>query len=239
MTLLRTEHLTKTYASGLFRRNRTPALRDVSISIGPGETVGIYGKSGSGKTTLASLVTGILPATGGRIYWEDRPVAAPYRGALRRAIQMVDQHPEEAFDPRWSLEKSLMEPYRVHRLPFDRDRFRDLLAQVGLYEEHLHRDLGSLSGGELQRAALARALSMEPLLLLLDEPTSMLDAISQAQILQILKDYQANHGTAYLLITHDLAVMRHMCTHCYFLADGCVTGEEEVHGKSESDPPRR
>ena len=237
MTLLRTEHLTKTYASGLFRRNRTPALQDVSITIGPGETVGIYGKSGGGKTTLAGLVAGILPATGGRIYWEDQPVSAPYRGALRRAIQMVDQHPEEAFDPRWSLEKSLLEPYRVHHMPFDRDRFRDLLAQVGLYEEHLHRDLGSLSGGELQRAALARALSMEPRLLLLDEPTSMLDAISQAQILQILKEYQARHGTAYLLITHDLAVMRHMCSRCYFLADGRITGEEEVHGKTESDPP--
>ena len=79
-------------------------------------------------------------------------------------------------------------------------------------------------------------LAQETAIMLLDEPTSMLDAISQAQILQILKDYQANNGTAYLLITHDLAVMRHMCTHCYFLADGCVTGEEEVHGKSESDP---
>lgn len=200
---------------------------DASITIRAGETVGVFGKSGSGKTTLANLIAGALPATSGRIFWRDAPAAYPYRGALRRAIQMVYQHPEEAFDPCWSLQESLLEPYRVHRLPFSREKFAALLGQVGLYEEHLSRDLGALSGGELQRAALARAMSMSPQLMLLDEPTSMLDSISQAQVLQILKEYQREHQTAYLLITHDLQVMRYMCDRCYFLADGCIQREED------------
>ena len=128
-----------------------------------------------------------------------------------------------------------MEPYRIHRLDFSEEKFTALLEQVGLYKEHLSRDLSSLSGGELQRAALARVMSMSPRLILLDEPTSMLDSISQAQILQILKTYQKQHRTAYLLITHDLQVMRHMCGRCYFLENGCIQGEEE-YAHVEKEP---
>lgn len=210
-------------------------MKNASLTIREGETVGIFGKSGSGKTTLANLIAGVIPPSSGQISWNGKPAAYPYRGALRRAVQMVYQHPEEAFDPCWSLEQSLMEPYRIHRLSFSEEKFTALLKQVGLYKEHLLRDLFSLSGGELQRAALARVMSMSPQLILLDEPTSMLDSISQAQILQILKEYQKQHRTAYLLITHDLQVMRYMCDRCYFLENGCIQGEE-VYAHVEKEP---
>ena len=232
---LKADNLSKTYSSGFLSGKKVSALQNASITIRDGETVGIFGKSGSGKTTLANLIAGAIPASSGRIFWDDKPVVYPYRGTLRRAIQMVYQHPEEAFDPCWSLERSLMEPYRIHRLDFSEEKFTALLEQVGLYKEHLSRDLSSLSGGELQRAALARAMSMSPKLIRLDEPTSMLDSISQAQILQILKTYQKQHRTAYLLITHDLQVMRHMCDRCYFLENGCIQGEEE-YAHVEKEP---
>ena len=141
---------------------------------------------------------------------------------------MVYQHPEEAFDPLWTLRKSLLEPYRVHKIPFREEAFAAQLAQVGLYEEHLSRRPDALSGGELQRAALARVMIMGPELMILDEPVSMLDAVSQAQVLQILRDYQRQHQTAYLFITHNKDVMRYMCSRCYFLENGIIVKEEEV-----------
>ena len=237
MTLLRTEHLTKIYISGLFRRHRTPALRDASISIGPGETVGIYGKSGSGKDYPGQSGDGDPPGHRRANLLGEPTLDGPLPG------RPAPNHPDGGSASRGGL-----------RPPVEPGKEPD-----GALPGPPHTLLpGALpgsagSGGPLRGASPpgpglpewrrtaaggpGPALSMEPRLLLLDEPTSMLDAISQAQILQILKDYQASHGTAYLLITHDLAVMRHMCTRCYFLADGCVTGEEEVHGKTESDPP--
>lgn len=224
--LMETHKLTKIYSSGMIRRTKTHALSDAEIRIRQGETVGIFGKSGSGKTTLANLIAGVFPATSGSILWKGEAVRFPFRGSLRRGIQMVDQHPEQAFDPSWSLKKSILEPYRIYKMPCTKEEIDALLAQVGLYEEHLSRGLASLSGGELQRAALARTMAIRPELIILDEPTSMLDSISQAQILQILKDYQRQHGTAYLFISHDLDVMRYLCGRCYFLEKGRVAGEE-------------
>lgn len=227
--LLETRNLGKIYYFGLFVKTRTYALSEVDIHIDSGETVGIFGKSGSGKTTLSNLIAGVLPATSGQIFWKGEPVSCPYRGGLRRSVQMVYQHPEEVFDPSWDLMRSLLEPCRIHRLPCTGETLRELMDQVGLYEEHLGRSLGELSGGELQRAALIRIMLMQPELILLDEPTSMLDAISQAQILQILREYQERCGCAYLLISHDMAVIRHMCGRCYFLENGKVA-RQEVYG---------
>ncbi len=220
--LLEASKLTKRYSAGGF------TLHETDLHLDAGETVGIFGKSGSGKTTLANLLAGILPVNSGTLRWNGEIVRYPFRGELRRTVQMVYQHPEEAFDPLWSLRQSLLEPYRIHKVPFDEAEFVQRLAQVGLYEEHLSRRPGALSGGELQRAALARVMSMAPKLLILDEPVSMLDAVSRAQVLQILRDYQRQHRTAYLFITHDPAVMRCLCSRCYFLENGSVVKEEKV-----------
>ena len=210
---LKADNLSKTYSSGFLSGKKVAALQNASITIREGETVGIFGKSGSGKTTLANLIAGgdsrvIRPDFLGRqagCIPLSRPTPAGYSDGISASGGGID--------PCWSLERSLMEPYRIHRLDFSEEKFTALLEQVGLYKEHLSRDLSSLSGGELQRAALARVMSMSPQLILLDEPTSMLDSISQAQILQILKTYQKQHRTAYLLITHD-------CKSCAI----CVTG---------------
>lgn len=225
--MLTAKNLSKTYASGIFSRARVAALRGADIHIGAAETVGLFGKSGSGKTTLANILAGVFPPTSGEVLWDGAPVRFPYRGQLRRQIQVLYQHPENAFDPSWTLRKSILEPFRVHRIPYTEESLEKLLLRVGLYREHLSRGLHSLSGGELQRAALARTLAMQPRLILLDEPTSMLDSISQAQILHILKEYQRDCGASYLLISHDPDVIRHMCRRCYCLEDGRITKEEK------------
>lgn len=224
--MLTVHDLSKTFSSGMVARRRTEALRGVNLHIEAGESVGLFGPSGSGKTTLANLIAGVLKPTAGEIRFHDQPIQMPYRGAVRRAIQVLYQHPESAFDPGWSLKRSILEPLRVHKIPYTEEHLCALLAQVGLYDEHLTRGLHALSGGELQRAALARVMVLEPELILLDEPTSMLDSISQAQVLGILKRYQREHGTAYLLISHDAQVIRSMCSRCYTIDQGELIREE-------------
>ena len=224
--MLTVHDLSKTFSSGMVTRRRTEALRGVNLHIEAGESVGLCGPSGSGKTTLANLIAGVLKPTAGEIRFHDQPIQMPYRGAVRRAIQVLYQHPESAFDPGWSLKRSILEPLRVHKIPYTEEHLCALLAQVGLYDAHLTRGLHALSGGELQRAALARVMVLEPELILLDEPTSMLDSISQAQVLGILKRYQREHGTAYLLISHDAQVIRSMCSRCYTIDQGELIREE-------------
>ncbi len=223
--MLTAKHVSKTYTSGFFSRTKVSGLSEASLSVSPGETVGIFGPSGSGKTTLANILAGVFAPSGGQVLWDGKPVRFPYRGKLRREIQVLYQHPENAFDPSWSLKNSILEPFRVHHIPYTEESLEKLLSQVGLYQEHLSRGLHSLSGGELQRAALARALCLKPRLLILDEPTSMLDSISQAQILHILKEYQKERHTAYILISHSLEVIQYMCSRCYFLEDGRIAKE--------------
>lgn len=227
--LLQTKELCKTYSTGLIRREKTEALRNASIHAAPGEAVGIFGKSGSGKTTLVNLIAGVLPPSSGEILWKERRIQYPYQGVLRRTIQVLYQHPEDAFDPTWPLKKSILEPFRIHHLSWSEQSLSALLESVGLYEEHLERKPSALSGGELQRAALARIMAMQPELVILDEPTSMLDSISQAQVLQILKEYQRVHQTAYLLISHNYDVIRHLCSRCYRIEEGQILGEETLH----------
>lgn len=224
--MLKTRNLSKVYTTGLLKKEKTYALSHADISIKAGETVGIFGASGCGKTTLANVIAGVFPPSSGQLIWKGKEVRYPYKGELRRSIQVLYQHPENAFDPAWSLKNCILEPYRIHKIPWTEESLQKLLKQVGLYEEHLSRNLYSLSGGELQRAALARALAMKPELLILDEPTSMLDSISQAQILHILKRYQEENQTSYLLISHNLGVVKMMCSRCYFMEDGVIRKEE-------------
>lgn len=225
--MLRTKDLSKIYTTGFLKKERTYALSQANITIEKGETVGIFGASGCGKTTLANVIAGVLPSSSGQLIWKGTEIRYPYKGELRRSIQLLYQHPENAFDPTWNLKNCILEPYRIHKIPWTEEILQKLLKQVGLYEEHLTRNLNTLSGGELQRAALARVLSMKPDLLILDEPTSMLDSISQAQILHILKRYQEENQTAYLLISHNIEVVKKMCNRCYFMENGVIRKEEQ------------
>ena len=202
-------------AVGLARRypgSARDTVSQVSFSIGSGETLGLLGESGSGKSTVGQMVAGILRPTAGRLFFQGEELSFPFRGEARRGIQILFQHPEVSFNPRLRLWDSIKEPYRFRRIPCQEDALVEFLAQFGIYREHLGRYPRELSGGELQRLALARVMLMQPKLVVLDEPTSMLDVISQAQVVHLLEEIQKQEGVSYLFISHDPILCRRFCS---------------------------
>ncbi|WP_062645737.1 ABC transporter ATP-binding protein [Streptomyces maremycinicus] len=192
------------------RRRRRRALHDVSLSIAPGETVGVIGETGSGKSTLARTILGLVRASAGSIVVDGEEVGAygPRRWrALRRrgVVQYVFQDPLRSLDPDLTIEDSLAEPLLVQGVPRAEaaGRVRAFLPRVRLGEELLDRLPGELSGGQRQRVAVARALVTEPRLVILDEPVSALDSANRVQVLEILKELRAD-GVALVFISHDL-----------------------------------
>jgi len=218
MALLEIDRLARRFVSR--RPFRSPqvveAVRDVSLSVDDGESVGLVGESGSGKTTVARCVLGLLPPSAGEIRLDGRSIVglAPGGwGPLRRLVQPVFQDPTASLDPRLPVEQSVAEPLIVHRVATRqgrRARVAELLGQVGLDPSIGRRRPGELSGGQRQRVALARALALGPRLLLLDEPVSSLDASVGAQIINLLLRLQRDLGLALLFITHDLRLARHV-----------------------------
>ncbi len=194
-----------------YGRREHPVVRDISFTISAGETVGLFGESGCGKTTIGMMAAGFLRPTGGQLYFDGRPLDTSADKAMRRQIQMLFQHPEVSFNPRLPLINSMKEPFRFFKRPFDADALLTALQEYGIYAEHLKRYPSQLSGGELQRLALARAMLMQPRLLILDEPTSMLDVISQAQVIALLKAARARRKMGLLFISHDLALCELFC----------------------------
>jgi ABC-type glutathione transport system ATPase component len=190
------------------------AVDEVSLAVPAGGTFALVGESGCGKTTLARCVLGLLPLTSGRIRVAGRELSR-LRGAelraWRRRVQIVFQNPYTALNPRMTVARQIDEPLRLVPGAGSRaERAVRLLEDVGLSAAHLPRYPHELSGGQCQRVAIARALAVRPELLVLDEPTSALDVSVQAQILNLLADVRRRHGVAYLLISHDLAVVRHL-----------------------------
>jgi len=221
--LIEGKDLRKSYRVGWLKKRAVRVLAQVSLAVNEGETVGVIGESGSGKTTLGLLLTGLLKPEGGRVFFHGQEVAgmnAQERKAYRRKVQIIFQHPETAFNPKWKLLRSLAEPYRLHKIPFTEDLLLKQLEAIGLSAEHLTRYPAQLSGGELQRAAIARVMVLEPEFIVLDEPTSMLDAITQAQIIRLFQELQKKKGVAYLFISHDLELARSFCHRIYRLANG-------------------
>lgn len=201
---------------------KVEAVKDASMQIGEGEIVGLLGSSGSGKSTIGQMIVGQFPHDAGTLMYRGETLKYPYRGEVRRELQMLYQHPEVSFNPRLVLYRSLIEPYQVMKKPFSHEIVLKDLAPFGLYEEHLKRYPGELSGGELQRAALARVLVMEPRFIVLDEPTSMLDVISQAQVIEILRNIRKKKGVSYLFITHNESLCRAFVDQTYRIRDGVV-----------------
>ncbi len=221
MSLLEVQHLTVHFPvrSGLLGRPRgtVQAVNDVSFSIAPGETVGLVGESGCGKSTVARAIVRLAPVTAGRIVYEGREVTALRGRALRawrRQVQMIFQDPYSSLDPRLTIGQSIGEALAIHRLARHgaerRARVEQLLRDVGLDPGHADRYPHELSGGQRQRVGIARALAVEPKLLVCDEPVSALDVSIQAQIVNLLQDLQQRCGLAYLFIAHDLAVVEHL-----------------------------
>jgi ABC-type glutathione transport system ATPase component len=205
------------------------AVRDVSLEIPEGPFgVGLIGESGSGKSTIARALLGLTPADAGSVTFGDRDVAR-LRGAelkaFRRSVQLVMQDGTEALNPRMRLRGSVGEGLTVHDVVprGERDRrVAELLREVGLDPELGDRYPHELSGGQRQRATIARALAVEPRLLVLDEPTSALDVTVQARILALIKRLREERSLSYLLISHNLAIVDQLCERCLVLHDGAV-----------------
>ena len=203
--------------SGLFARSRTVhAVRNVSFSLEKGKTLAIVGESGSGKSTLARILTMIDRQTSGELFIDGEPIDIARTGVtreMRRKVQMVFQNPYGSLNPRQKIGDVLAEPLLLNTaMPPDerRDRAMQMLTKVGLGPEHFGRYPHMFSGGQRQRIAIARALMLNPSLLVLDEPVSALDLSVQAQILNLLADLQDEFGLTYVFISHDLSVVRYI-----------------------------
>ena len=195
---------------------RVQALAGVSFSLQPGRTLAVVGESGCGKSTLARQLTLIESPSGGRLCIEGQDLAAmkpAQRHTLRPRVQMVFQNPYASLNPRHSIGRSLAEPLLLHTKlskPERQERVAHSLAAVGLRAEHAARYPHMFSGGQRQRVAIARAMMLKPALVVADEPVSALDVSIQAQILNLFMDLQEQTGTAYVFISHNLAVVEHM-----------------------------
>jgi dipeptide transport system ATP-binding protein len=194
---------------------RVHALAEASFRLQAGKTLAVVGESGCGKSTLARLVTMIEEPTGGALIVDGEPVTS-IRGigkALRRKVQIVFQDPYGSLNPRQKVGAILEEPLKVNtgdNASVRRERALAMMARVGLRTEHYDRYPHMFSGGQRQRIAIARALMLDPKILVLDEPVSALDVSIQAQVLNLLMDLQTEFGLAYLFISHDLSVVRHL-----------------------------
>jgi oligopeptide transport system ATP-binding protein len=194
------------------------AVDGVSFDLERGESLGLVGESGCGKSTLARTIVGLYPATSGTVRFEGTDLTSLSRSAwrpYRRRIQMIFQDPYASLDPRQTVGSILTEPLVIHRTVKPRERRLRALAlldAVGLNPRHINRYPHEFSGGQRQRIGIARALALEPDLIICDEPVSALDVSIQAQILNLLKELQERFDLAYLFIAHDLAVVRHLCS---------------------------
>jgi oligopeptide/dipeptide ABC transporter ATP-binding protein len=213
--ILQLRDLTKTFNSS--GKVTVRAVDGVSLDIQEGESFGLLGESGSGKSTLARLVPRLIEPTSGDMIFRGRSlVSLPERDlrTIREQIQIVFQNPFSSLNPRMTVRQLVAEPLIVHRRASGaalEARVREVMALVGLNPEHYRRFPHEFSGGQRQRIGIARALVLEPKLLILDEPTSALDVSVQAQVLNLLLDLQKRLGLTYLLISHDLSVIRYMC----------------------------
>jgi oligopeptide transport system ATP-binding protein len=211
------------------------AVDDVSVQVHAGEVLGVVGESGCGKSTLANLIMMLEEPTSGTISFRGKDVSTfskSERLAYRRQVQMVFQDTLGSLDPRMTIADVLTEPYNVHRdfLPKKKwpEKVRELLALVGLDPNHANRYPHQFSGGQRQRICIARALALDPIVLVCDEPVSALDVSVQAQIINLLKDLQERLGLAYVFVAHDLSVVRQIADRVAVMYLGQVveTGDE-------------
>jgi peptide/nickel transport system ATP-binding protein len=186
------------------------AVADTSFTVNPGESFGIVGESGSGKSTVLRAICGLAPRTAGAVKLLGQD-SAPGSKAFRRQVQMVFQDPYGSLHPRHTVDRILAEPLAIHGIGDAEVRIERALEEVGLGTGFRFRYPHQLSGGQRQRIAIARALILEPQILLLDEPTSALDASVQAEVLNLLEELRRRRGLTFVMVSHDLAVVTHLC----------------------------
>ena len=216
-----------------------PAVKGASFKLARGRTLGLVGESGSGKTTLGLLVTRLHEPSGGALRFRGEDAHALPRLAFKRKVQIVFQNPYASLNPRFSIGAILTEPMRLHGIGADEAERRalaaELLRKVGLPQSALLRYPHQFSGGQRQRIAIARALTLEPELLICDEAVSALDVSIQAQLLNLLRDLQDETAMSYLFISHDLAVVKRMADEVMVMKDGEIV-EHASAGEIYSDP---
>lgn len=220
--MLKVENISKSFIDRS-KGKKFELLHNVSLELNPGETVALMGGSGSGKSTLARILLRLLPCDCGKIYFQGRDITNATGKDLnyfRRNVQFISQRPESFLDPRQTLGCSLKEAFTVFNLSYDENKIKAMLDLVKLNAELLQRYPHQVSGGEIQRICLVRALLLEPKLLILDEPTSMLDISVQAQILHLLRDIRQEKQLAYLFITHDKQLAKWLCDRVLHIEQG-------------------
>lgn len=243
--LVKVEGLRKWYPilGGIFQKTigYIYAVEDATFKIKSGETLALVGESGSGKTTVGLMLAKLEPPTSGKIFFRGRDVSKLSSNEMkwyRKKVQMVFQDPYASLNPRMLIKDTILEVMKVHGIGGGNnyDRAVELMARVGLSEEHLYRYPHELSGGQRQRAVLARALCVEPEFIILDEPTASLDVSVQAQVLDLLKSLQNTFHYTYLLITHNLAVVRYTSNRTIVMYRGMwveSSPTRELFGKAE------
>jgi peptide/nickel transport system ATP-binding protein len=222
MTLIEVQGLSVTFR---VKDRLVRAVEGVSLAVAARDSFGLVGESGSGKSTILRAICGLAPVTGGTIRIGGEVVPTPRGRAFSRRVQMVFQDPYASLHPRHTIDRTLSEPLAIHGLGNSDARVMRALSDVGLPASFRFRYPHQLSGGQRQRVAIARALMLEPEILLLDEPTSALDASVQAETLNLLNRLRAERGLTFLMVSHDLAVIDHMCDRVLVMQHGRAVEE--------------
>ena len=206
--MLKVDNLNVVFGHGA---DKNHAVKEVSFQVTRGESFGLVGESGSGKSTVLNCISGLLTNWYGTIEVDGTPVSHKRAISFYRKVQMVFQDPYGSLHPRHTVDATLKEPIAIHKLGNANQRVERVLSEVGLGPQFRFRYPHQLSGGQRQRVAVARVLILEPEIVLLDEPTSALDVSIQAEVLNLLQEIRRERGLTYVLVSHDLAVVSHMC----------------------------
>ena len=214
--MLNVSHVSKTFSSGFLGSKKTKAVNDVSFKVEKGSIFGLVGGSGSGKTTLSRIIMGLLYPDAGSVELDGRNLLLLSRKewkTVREDIQMVFQNPQKTFNPRFTVRQCCLEPLRLFSLCAPQDEEKtvcEMLDSVGVSHDQLDKYPHEISGGQAQRIAIARAIVLQPKLIICDEATSMLDVSIQAQIIDLLRHINKERGTTLLFISHDLEVVKYL-----------------------------
>jgi peptide/nickel transport system ATP-binding protein len=222
MPLIEIENLSVTFRA---QGREVRAVQDVSFTVDQGESFGLVGESGSGKSTILRAICGMAPVSGGTIRIDGKPLPTQRGPGFAAQVQMVFQDPYASLHPRHTIDRTLSEPLAIHGQRDSDARVVKALTDVGLPASFRFRYPHQLSGGQRQRVAIARALMLEPTILLLDEPTSALDASVQAEVLNLLSRLRDERGLTFLMVSHDLAVIDHMCDRILVMQHGRAVEE--------------
>ena len=234
--VIRAEHLVKEFPIASKKLGEPKkvlhAVSDVSLSVPKGSIFGIVGESGCGKSTLGRSLLRLETITGGKVYFQGQDItdlSGKDLLPLRRNMQMIFQNPYASFNPTQKIGSALREVAKVHKMPADQaeEKIRNLLHEINLPEDTLHRIPSEMSGGQLQRLAIARALLLDPAFIVADEPVSALDVSVQAQILNLMMDLREKFSLTMLFISHEMTVVRHLCDQVAVMYLGTVVEQAE------------